>query len=65
MSNKKSSHTESVDIEYGRGQVQDNALKALVTSKVFKTRVEKAKKGKGSYVRKAKYSGAESYAKVA
>ncbi|MFC3024111.1 alternative ribosome-rescue factor A [Vibrio zhugei] len=65
MSTKKSSHTDPVDIEYGRGQIQDNALKALVTSQVFKTRVEKAKKGKGSYVRKAKHRGQESYTKAA
>ncbi|SJL84470.1 alternative ribosome-rescue factor A [Vibrio palustris] len=65
MSKKSTTSTDSVGLEWGRGQIQDNALKALVTSKIFKTRVEKAKKGKGSYVRKAKHSGTEPYAKVA
>ena len=30
--------------EHGRGEIRDNAIKALVTSKVFQTRVVKAKK---------------------
>ena len=54
-----------LDIEFGRGQIKDNALKALVTSQVFHTRVVKAKKGKGSYNRKEKFKGQESYAKAA
>ena len=33
--------------EHGRGEIRDNAVKALVTSKLFQTRVVKAKKGKG------------------
>lgn len=37
--------------EHGRGEIRDNALKALVTSKLFKMQVVKAKKGKGSYSR--------------
>ncbi|MCL9780069.1 ribosome alternative rescue factor ArfA [Vibrio sp. S4M6] len=48
-----------------RGTIKDSALKALVTSKLFKTRVVKAKKGKGSYSRKAKHKGLESYPKAA
>ncbi|MDX1303553.1 ribosome alternative rescue factor ArfA [Photobacterium sp.] len=47
--------------EFGRGTVRDNALKAVVTSKLFTVRVVKAKKGKGSFQRKDKYSGRESY----
>ncbi|MEJ2764793.1 ribosome alternative rescue factor ArfA [Photobacterium sp. MCCC 1A19761] len=47
--------------ELGRGTIQDNALKAAVTSTLFRTRVEKAKKGKGSFQRKAKHAGRESY----
>lgn len=43
--------------ESGRGQIKDNALKALVTSPLFRTRTEKAKKGKGSYNRKAHRKG--------
>ncbi|WP_237360730.1 alternative ribosome rescue factor ArfA [Vibrio marisflavi] len=48
-----------------RGEIKDNALKAAVTSKLFKTRVEKAKKGKGSYTRKMKHQGKEPYSKAA
>lgn len=49
----------SVDTEIGRGTINDNALKALVTSQLFRTRVVKAKKGKGSFQRKAKHRGTE------
>lgn len=42
-------------IETGRGEIKDNALAALVTSKVFRTQVVKAKKGKGSYNRNSKH----------
>ncbi|MCQ1059675.1 ribosome alternative rescue factor ArfA [Photobacterium sp. ZSDE20] len=55
----------SVDTEFGRGVIKDNALKAVVTSQLFKTRVVKAKKGKGSFRRKDKYSGRESYSMAA
>lgn len=34
------------DTECGRGVVKDNALKAVVTSTLFRCRVEKAKKVK-------------------
>lgn len=37
------------DTEFGRGEIKDNALKAVVTSQLFRTRVVKAKKGKGSF----------------
>ncbi|MCL1137653.1 ribosome alternative rescue factor ArfA [Shewanella pneumatophori] len=40
--------------ESGRGSIKDNALKAIVTSSLFRTRTEKPKKGKGSYNRKQK-----------
>ncbi|GGO73743.1 ribosome alternative rescue factor ArfA [Bowmanella pacifica] len=42
--------------QHERGVINDNALKALVTSKLFTTRVVKAKKGKGSYSRKGRNS---------
>jgi len=42
--------------EHGRGEIRDNVIKALVTSKLFQTRVVKAKKGKGSYNRKGRNS---------
>lgn len=41
--------------DHGRGVIQDNHLKALVTSTLFQGRVEPSKKGKGSYQRKAKH----------
>ena len=41
--------------EHQRGAIQDNMLKAVITSPLFRTRVVKAKKGKGSYSRKDKY----------
>lgn len=43
--------------EHGRGKIKDNALAALVTSSLYKTKVEKAKKGKGSFTRKDKHKG--------
>ncbi|WP_289847788.1 alternative ribosome-rescue factor A [Vibrio hepatarius] len=52
-------------LEVGRGEIKDNALKALVTSPVFRARVEKAKKGKGSFNRKLKHKGKEPYSKAA
>lgn len=54
-----------VQLDVGRGEIKDNALKAVVTSKLFKLRVEKAKKGKGSFSRKMKHKGKEPYSKVA
>jgi alternative ribosome-rescue factor len=54
-----------IETEFGRGQINDNALKAVVTSKLFKVRVEKAKKGKGSYQRNLKHRGKEPYSKAA
>ncbi|WP_154173706.1 alternative ribosome-rescue factor A [Vibrio metoecus] len=53
-----------IDTECGRGTIQDNALKAVVTSPVFRCRMEKAKKGKGSYSRKMKFKGREFYPKM-
>lgn len=37
--------------EHGRGAIQDNALQALLSSPLFRQRIEKNRKGKGSYVR--------------
>ena len=51
--------------EHGRGVIQDNALKAIVTSELYKTRVVKAKKGKGSFSRGNKHKGEEPYSKQA
>jgi alternative ribosome-rescue factor len=47
--------------DLGRGKIKDNFLAALVTSKLYKMQVVQAKKGKGSYQRKAKNIRQESY----
>lgn len=38
-----------------KGQITDNALQALLHDPLFKQRIEKNKKGKGSYQRQEKY----------
>jgi alternative ribosome-rescue factor len=48
-------------VDSGRGVITHNALAALVTSKMFKVQVVKAKKGKGSFKRNAKHAGQASY----
>ena len=52
-----------IAVETGRGIIRDNFLAAIVTSKVYRQQVVKAKKGKGTYQRKTKHknSGQESY----
>ena len=37
----------AIEHESGRGVIKDNALKAIVTSSLFRTRTEKPKKAKG------------------
>ena len=59
--NKSSAKAGNNETELGRGQIKGNFLAALVTSKVYKMQVVKAKKGKGSYQRKAKNVRRESY----
>lgn len=51
----------SCKTEIDRGEIKDNFLAALVTSKVYKMRVIRAKKGKGSFKRKSKHQGKEPY----
>lgn len=55
----------SMNTEHGRGIIRDNSLAALVTSKVYKVRQEKKKKGRGSYSRTRKHGrdGSESFQK--
>ena len=55
----KSNNTNCTDI--GRGEIKDNFLAALVTSKTYKLQIVQAKKGKGSYQRKNKHQGQEPY----
>lgn len=40
-------------VELNKGPIRDNAVKALVKSNLFRHKVEKNKKGKGSYNRQA------------
>lgn len=40
-----------------QGVIKDNAVMALLGDKLFRQRVEKKRKGKGSYQRKAKHLG--------
>jgi alternative ribosome-rescue factor len=49
------------ETDLGRGKIKDNFLAALVTSKLYKMQVVQAKKGKGSYQRRAKNIRQESY----
>ena len=59
---KKSSTKMSMgETDLGRGKIKDNFLAALVTSKLYKMQVVQAKKGKGSYQRRAKNVRQESY----
>ena len=51
-------------VELGRGKIRDNALKALVTSKFYQSKVEVPKKGKGSFKRKTKHKGREPYSNI-
>ena len=59
MLNSKQALQKQTDL--ARGTINHSALGALVTSKIFSMRVEKAKKGKGSFNRKAKHAGKECY----
>ena len=42
--------------QHTKGKIQDNALEALLHNPLFRQRVEKNQKGKGSYQRKAKHN---------
>nr|WP_051435512.1 ribosome alternative rescue factor ArfA [Shewanella fidelis] len=48
----KQHQSSTIEHEAGRGTIKDNALKAIVTSPLFRSRTERPKKGKGSYNRK-------------
>lgn len=41
--------------QHQRGEIQQSAIKALVSDRLFRQRVERKRKGKGSYQRKAKH----------
>jgi alternative ribosome-rescue factor len=42
--------------QHTKGQIKDNAIEALLHDPLFRQRVEKNKKGKGSYQRKGKHA---------
>ncbi|MBN6081540.1 ribosome alternative rescue factor ArfA [Aggregatibacter actinomycetemcomitans] len=42
--------------QHQRGVIKDNAIQALLHDKIFRQRIERNKKGKGSYQRKAKHA---------
>jgi len=41
--------------QHTKGQINDNAIEALLHDPLFRQRVEKNKKGKGSFLRKEKH----------
>lgn len=43
--------------QHTKGKIKDNAIEALLHDPLFRQRVEKNKKGKGSYRRKDKHMG--------
>ena len=58
MRKKQKSAVENETVyEHTRGVIKDNAVMALLHDKLFRQRVEKKRKGKGSYQRKAKHAG--------
>ncbi|MDG6895981.1 alternative ribosome-rescue factor A [Volucribacter amazonae] len=56
MAKKKSLQSQQTTVYcHQKGNITDNALFALVKDPLFHQRVEKKRKGKGSYQRKAKH----------
>lgn len=58
MAKQQKSAVENETIyEHTRGVIKDNAVMALLHDKLFRQRVEKKRKGKGSYQHKEKHTG--------
>lgn len=58
MGKKQKSAVENETVYlHTRGVIKDNAVMALLHDKLFRQRIEKKRKGKGSYQRKAKHAG--------
>lgn len=53
--NKQMNETTDIIYAHQRGEIKDNHLHALLSDPLFRSRVERNKKGKGSYQRKAKF----------
>ncbi|ETS29508.1 MULTISPECIES: alternative ribosome-rescue factor A [Photorhabdus] len=45
-----------ITYHHKKGVIKDNAIEALLRDPLFKQRIEKNKKGKGSYQRKGKHN---------
>ena len=57
MGQKQKSSVENETVYlHTRGVIKDNAVMALLHDKLFRQRIEKKRKGKGSYQRKAKHA---------
>ncbi|KAE9539188.1 ribosome alternative rescue factor ArfA [Ursidibacter maritimus] len=48
-------NAQSAEYDLQRGEIKESAVKALVTDRLFRTRVERNRKGKDSYQRNAKH----------
>ena len=58
MGKKQKSAIENENVYFHtRGVIKDNAVMALLYDKLFRQRVDKKRKGKGSYQRKVKHAG--------
>ncbi|MDP8079761.1 alternative ribosome-rescue factor A [Phocoenobacter skyensis] len=49
-----------LNYDHQRGEIKESVIKAMVTDPLFRTRIVKSKKGKGSYQRKEKHRKAYS-----
>ncbi|MGC7560939.1 alternative ribosome-rescue factor A [Pasteurella sp. PK-2025] len=57
MTKKAKQPQNSQPYQHRRGVIQENAICALLHDPLFRQRIEKKRKGKGSYQRKAKHAG--------
>jgi alternative ribosome-rescue factor len=49
--------------QHTKGQIKDNAIEALLHDPLFRQRIHKSKKGKGSFERKGKHGNREASGK--
>ncbi|XWY19539.1 alternative ribosome-rescue factor A [Bisgaard Taxon 45] len=57
MTKKQKTSLSAQPYQHCRGIIRDNAICALLHDPLFRQRIEKKRKGKGSYQRKAKHAG--------
>ena len=48
-------------VQLNKGKIRDNALKALVKSNLFRHKIERKRKGKGSYNRQEAKKGRDGF----